>query len=93
MTVSEELIQRLSTEVGRRLTEKARAGRRRAVAQISRCCVTLTRDGQTTFEEFFDRTPTLGELAARAGQDAYIISLRMTRRPLRERMRLRLAAE
>lgn len=93
MTVTNDLIDRLSTEAGRRLSDKARAGRRRALARISHCCVTVTRDGQTTQDVFFDQTPTLGQLAARLGPDCYIVSIAMKRRSLRERIRLALAAE
>ncbi|MCB2124763.1 MAG: hypothetical protein H6897_08820 [Rhodobacteraceae bacterium] len=93
MTVNEELVDRLSTEVGRRLSDKARAGRRRALARISRCCVTVTDDGRTTREVWFDQTPTLGQLVARLGPECYVVSIAMKRRPLRERIRLALAAE
>lgn len=93
MTVNEELVDRLSTEVGRRLSDKARAGRRRALARISRCCVTVTSDGRSTREVWFDETPTLGQLVARLGPDCYVVSIVMKRRPLRERIRLALAAE
>jgi len=93
MTLNDDLIDRLSSEAGRRLSDKARAGRRRALARISRCCVTITRDGQTTQEVFFDQTPTLGQLVARLGADCYIVSIAMKRRSLRERIRLALAAE
>lgn len=93
MTVNTDLIDRLSTEAGRRLSDTARAGRRRALARISRCCVTITRDGKTTQEVFFDETPTLGQIVARVGLDCYVVSVGMKRRSLRERIRLALAAE
>jgi hypothetical protein len=93
MTVTDELIDRLSSEAGRRLTDKARAGRRRALAKISRCCVTVTSDGKTTQDMFFDQTPTLGQIVARVGPECYIVAIGMKRRPLRERIRLALAAE
>lgn len=91
--MNEDLIDRLSSEAGRRLADKARAGRRRALARISRCCVTVTRDGKTTREVLFDETPTLGELVARVGPDCYVVNIAMKRRPLRERIRLAIAAE
>lgn len=91
--MNEDLIDRLSSEAGRRLTDKARAGRRRALARISRCCVTVTSDGKTTREVFFDETPTLGELVDRVGPDCYVVNIAMKRRPLRERIRLAIAAE
>ena len=65
MTVSNELIERLSTETGRRLNASARVGRRRALAGISRFCVTVTVDGTTTHDVLFDQTPTMGELMDR----------------------------
>ncbi|PPB80169.1 hypothetical protein LV82_02041 [Albidovulum inexpectatum] len=92
MTISADLIDRLSTEAGRRLTARARRGRIKALAQISRICVTYTRDGQTRAEEMFDTTPTLGDLYERIGPDAYIVSITMRRRSLRERLRLALLA-
>ncbi|MGC1429262.1 MAG: hypothetical protein WA822_11790 [Albidovulum sp.] len=93
MTVSNELIERLSTETGRRLNASARVGRRRALAGISRFCVTVTVDGTTTHDVLFDRTPTMGELMDRVGPKAYLVSVGMKRRPLRERLRLALAAQ
>lgn len=93
MTVNEELVDRLSTEVGRRLSQKAREGRRRALARISRCCVTVTSDGRTTREVWFDQTPTLGQLVSRVGPDCYVVGIAMRRRSLRERIRMALAAE
>lgn len=93
MTVTEDLIDRLSSEAGRRLSDKARAGRRRALARISRCCVTVTSDGKSTREVWFDQTPTLGQLVARLGAETYVVAVAMKRRPLRERIRLALAAE
>ncbi len=92
MTVSIELIDRLSTETGRRLSERARDGRKRALARISRFCVTVTTDGKRTREEYFDQTPTLGQITARVGPDAYVVSIAMKRRSLRERIRLALLA-
>ncbi len=93
MTVTDELIDRLSSETGRRLMERARTGRRRALAKISRFCVTVTMDGQTTREELFDRTPTVAQILDRVGPEAFIVSIGMKRRPLRDRIRLALAAE
>ena len=93
MTVTDELIDRLSSETGRRLMERARSGRRRALARISRCCVTVTLDGKATREEIFDHTPTISQILDRVGPEAFIVSIGMRRRPLRERIRLALAAE
>jgi hypothetical protein len=93
MTITDELINRLSTETGRRLSARAREGRRQAVAKISHCCVTVTRDGRSTREEIFDKTPTLGQLMARVGPDYYVVSISMRHQSLRQRARLLLAAE
>lgn len=92
MTVSNDLIERLSTETGRRMIDHARHGRIRALAHISRVCVTVTRDGRTTREELFDQTPTLGDIIDRVGPEAFIVSIKMKRKSLRERIRLALAA-
>ena len=93
--VSDELVERLSTETGRRLCEKARKGRRRALRRISHFAVLVTYDGVTTEEIIFEAAPTLSQIAARTGQDAYIVSIGMKRRSLRERfgLSLPLAAE
>jgi hypothetical protein len=93
MGISEELIERLSSETGRLLTDRARAGRRRALASIARVVVTLTRDGTTTWEEHFDRPPTLGRIVERAGADVFVVAVAMRRRSLRERFLMRVAAE
>jgi hypothetical protein len=92
MTVSNDLIERLSTETGRMMIDRARQGRRRALARISRVCVTVTTDGKTTREELFDKTPTLGDIVERVGPDAFIVSIGMQRKSLRERIRLALLA-
>ena len=93
MTVSAELIDRLSNETGRRMSDRARAGRRGALSMISRWCVTVTTDGDATREEYFDSAPTIGEINERVGGDAFVVTVGMRRRPLRERLRLMLAAE
>lgn len=86
--VPDELIDRLSSETGRRLVEKARKGRRRAVSRISKFAVTVTHDGVATEELIFDRAPTLAEIAARVGDQAFVVSVRLKRKGLRERARL-----
>ena len=93
MSISDELINRLSSETGRRLMERAREGRKAAVAKISHCCVTVTRDGRTLREEMFDKTPTLGQIVDRVGPECYVVSVEMRRQSLRQRARLLLAAE
>lgn len=89
----DELIERLSSETGRRLTAQARRGRRRAISYISHFVVTVTHDGVSTEELTFDAAPTVGQIAARAGAEAFIVAIAMKRKSLRERIRLRLAAE
>lgn len=37
--------------------------------------VQITRDGRTTEELVFDRAPSIGAIAARAGTEAYVISI------------------
>lgn len=39
--------------------------------------VQITRDGKTTEEMVFDRAPSIGAIAARAGTEAYVISIDM----------------
>jgi hypothetical protein len=105
MTISEDLIDRLVTETGSRLTDdlassetglrltwRARARRRRAIEKISECCVTVTEDGHTTWDETFPRPPTLGALVDRVGQGAFVVSVAMRRRTLRDRVRHVLSA-
>lgn len=91
--VPDELIDRLSTETGRRLAHEARRGRKRALSRISHFVVTVTQDGVTTRELTFEAAPTLRQIADRAGDEAFIVAIGMKRRSLRERIRLALAAE
>ena len=93
MGISEDLIDRLSSETGRMLTERARDGRRRALSKITGVVVTVTRDGYKTWEEHFDRPPTVGRLIERVGPGAFVVAVAMRRRSLRDRMFMRLAAE
>jgi hypothetical protein len=93
MSIEEALIDRLSSEAGRRLAQRARAGRQRALERISRFEVTLTRDGVSTWAELFDRPPTLEDIRVRAGGEAFVVAVRLKRRSLRERIRLAIAAE
>ena len=39
--------------------------------------VQITRDGRTTEDLVFDRAPSIGAIAARAGTEAYVISIDM----------------
>lgn len=93
--VSDELIDRLSTETGRRLSDQARKGRRRLLSRLSHFAVTITYDGVATEELTFTTAPTLGQIAARAGKNAFVVAVRLKRKSLRERIgfRLPLAAE
>lgn len=93
MSIEESLIDRLSTEAGRRLLLKARAGRKEAIQRISRFAVTLTRDGRTTWDEMFDAPPTLEQIRARAGKDVFVVAVRLQKQSLRDRIRLAIAAE
>ena len=108
MTISEDLIDRLATETGsrlltaqdqpastdagQRLTWRARLRRRRALEAITECCVTVTEDGHTTWEEVFPRPPTLGDLVDRVGKGAFVVSVAMRRKSLRLRVREALIA-
>ena len=91
--VPDELIDRLSTETGQRLANEARRGRKRALSRISHFVVTVTHDGVTTRELTFEAAPTLRQIADQAGDDAFIVAIGMKRKSLRERFRLRIAAE
>lgn len=93
MSIEEALIDRLSTEAGRRLLMKAKVGRKEALQRISRFAVTVTRDGQTTWEEMFDAPPTLEQLRARVGGEAFVVAVRLRKKSLRERVRMAIAAE
>lgn len=84
------LIDRLNAEAMLRMAQKVRAGRRRALSSISRCCVVLTDDGR---EVIFDQPPTIGQLEARVGPDAWVVSVKMRRVPQSARQRLGIAAE
>lgn len=88
--VSDELIDRLSSETGRRLTEQARTGRRRLLTRISQFAVTVTYDGVGTEELTFTSVPTLAQIAARAGENAFVVAIGMRRKSLRDRLRFRL---
>ncbi len=92
MTVDQTLIDRLSTEADRRMTARAREGRTRALESISRVMVTVTRDGADTWDEVFDRPPTLAQLVARVGESSFVVGVRMQRKALSERFRQKLRA-
>jgi hypothetical protein len=73
--IAEDLIDRLSSEAGRRLGQKARIGRIRALAVLTEARVLVVRDGAGAWEEVFDGPPTLADLIARIGPSAYVIRL------------------
>ncbi len=82
MAISEDLINRLDGEAGRFLLDRARAGRKRALEHITTYAVTLTLDGQTTWEEIFNLPPTLEQVAARAGSQVFVLGMRKRRKGL-----------
>lgn len=91
--ISNQLIDRLSHQAALNLADRVRAGRRQALSSISRCCVVLTDDGRDTREVIFDQPPTIGQLEARVGPDAWVVSVKMRRVPRRARQRRAIAAE
>lgn len=93
--IAEELIDRLDSEIGDRLSERGRDGRRRALAAIAEFRVLVTEDGSDTWEEVFDRPPTLGQLIGRVGPKAFVVSVAMRARAASRRTAqgLRIAAE
>jgi hypothetical protein len=91
--ISDDLIDRLSTEAGRRLAQKARIGRIRALSVLTEARVLVTRDGAGAWEEVFDGPPTLADLIARIGPRAYVIRLATHARNARSGSLRRLAAE
>jgi hypothetical protein len=93
MTISEDLIDRLSTETGRRLSSHARSRRRSALTRITRYSYVTTEDGKTTKELTFERPPTLAELVERVGDRAFVVSVAIKRQSLREMFRTAIAAE
>lgn len=91
--ITDQLIDRLNHQVAVNLADKVRKGRRRALSSISRCCIVLTDDGRDTREVIFNQPPTIGQLEARVGPDAWIVSVKMRRVPRRARQRQAVAAE
>lgn len=92
MAISEDLISRLDGEAGQHLLDKARTGRKRALEHITTYAVTLTIDGQSTWEEVFDRPPTLEQVAARVGTKVFVLGMRKRRRGLTSRFLAALVA-
>jgi len=91
--ITEKLNDRLQHQAAQRMAEKVRAGRRHALSSISKCCVVTTDDGRDTRDVIFDQPPTIGELVARVGPDAWVVSVKMRRVPHRARDAIVLAAE
>ena len=91
--IADDLIDRLSSEVGQRLVSTARRRRLRALSGLKTCRVLVTRDGEGTWEESFDKPPALAELISRVGPRAYVVSVRMKARTVRERLGFGIAAE
>jgi hypothetical protein len=62
---------------------------------MSQFAVTVTYDGVGTEELTFTSVPTLAQIMARAGDEAFVVAIGMKRKSLRERigLRLPLAAE
>ncbi|MCB6177536.1 hypothetical protein LHP98_05250 [Rhodobacter sp. Har01] len=77
------LFERLDAEAARRMTEKAREGRKRALAALHRHYVIVTDDGRNMQEVWFEQPPTIQELLARIGPDRWVVSVGMRRRSLR----------
>jgi len=57
-----------------RIRERDRAEEERRAA-ARRVSVLVTRDGSTAQEIIFQRPPTLAELVARVGEDAYVLGV------------------
>lgn len=93
MKLTTDLIDRLSTETGRRLGDLARRRRKQALARLTRHFVVVTDDGITTRETMFEQPPTLGQLIDRVGADVFVVAVRLQRKSLRARVRQALAAE
>ena len=94
MSICEDLIDRLSEETDERLADRGRVGRRKALAAIAEFRVLLTEDGRDTWEEVFDRPPTLKQLLARVGPKAFFVSVGLRARAASARGdALRYAAE
>jgi|GEM_PF-2492830 len=93
MAVSGQFVLRHSTDTGRQLKRQAMAGRRKALSLITHFAVTLTDDGQHTWEEIFQHPPNLAQLRQRVGDRAFVVAVQMRRRARRSRAMLPMAAE
>ncbi|MCX8507589.1 MAG: hypothetical protein ORN49_01705 [Rhodobacteraceae bacterium] len=93
MSIDERLIHRLTVETGERLLGRARDGRVKALQSIRAFVVTLTRDGARSREEIFDEPPTVGQIAARAGNEVFVVSVKLQNRARSARLVEVIAAE
>lgn len=91
--ITNNLIDRLNAQATHHLVTNVHKGRRRALAIISRYCVVTTDGGRETREVVFAQPPTVGQLVARVGPDAWVVAVKMRRRPRKARQRQALAAE
>ncbi len=91
--ITETLIDRLNVQAAQRLVTNVRKGRRRALSSIPKCCIVTTDDGRETREAIFDQPPTIGQLGACVGPDAWVVAVKMRRLPRRARQRQAIAAE
>jgi len=58
-----------------RMEERMRERREVALRAASKVRVQITRDGTTVDELLFDTPPTLADLIARAGSDAFVLAI------------------
>lgn len=79
MTVSDRLIDDISSETGRQLAERARQRRHRALGAVAQYCVTFTEDGRNTREILFSHPPTMRQMTGVLGPEAFVVSVRMHR--------------
>ncbi|OYX42054.1 MAG: hypothetical protein B7Z02_13460 [Rhodobacterales bacterium 32-67-9] len=67
--------------IRQRQPERAAEPPRRKPAVRRSFVVSITRDGKATEDLVFDRAPTIGEIAVRAGTGAYILSIDLIKHP------------
>ena len=92
--ITENLITRLNAQAAQHVVANVRKGRHRALASISKYCIVTTKDGIEMSEVLFDEPPTIGQLEARVGTDAWVVSVTMQRMPSQKaRQRYAVAAE
>ncbi len=84
MTMQSDRFDYLGRSAARRLGLTVRDRRRKALDSVSDVCIRVTGDGGTMRELIFDHPPTLAELVARSGSDAFVVSVQKRRREVRE---------